>query len=201
MSMNGQIAASAKTPRVLAVLMAALLVMACGALASCGTSSDQGQQGASGEQAAEQDAQGEEAPATIPYTVSETTIPYTSGEEDGMGYRVAVSADATEEELAAVFDAVTADDGCGLHQVWFYSDERLTDGSAAYDVAYFSQAIAGAEPTAIMASEENKAAAQELLAGGASAGDAADTGEDAAQAEGADAADSEAEGATEPAAE
>ncbi|MEG0323409.1 MAG: hypothetical protein RR547_04970 [Raoultibacter sp.] len=116
-----------------------------------------------GDQAAgEQEKQ--EQVATIDYTVSDDKLEYARGDQTGMAYRVSVAESATNDDLKAVFEKVVADDGFDMHEVWFYSDTRLTDGSAAYDVALASKSSAEGEVTITMASDESKQAAKALLA-------------------------------------
>lgn len=106
----------------------------------------------------------QEQSATIAYTVADEKLEFTRDDKVGMAYRVSVVANATEDELKTVFDKVVIDDGFDMHEVWFYSDERLTDGSAAFDVALASNSFTDGEVTVTMASEESKEAAKVLLA-------------------------------------
>ena len=89
---------------------------------------------------------------------------YAQGDLRGASYRVSVPSQATEDELEGVFADVTAGDGFDVHTVWFYSDERLADGSEAFDVASAVQDAPGGEPVLVLASEEAKAAGQKALA-------------------------------------
>ena len=112
---------------------------------------------------------------TLDYKVADEKIEFARGEKTGQAYRVAINPEATEAELKTVFEVITADDGFELHEVWFYSDERLTDGSAAYDVALVTRDSAEGEAIVTLATDEAKAAAQELLA---QADTASQSGED-----------------------
>lgn len=89
--------------------------------------------------------------AQIEYAASDTTQTYVRDSKECMGYRVAVSPDATEDQLKEVFAKVTGGDGYYLHTVWFFSDISLADGGASYDVAMLEEDGEGASPTVTMA--------------------------------------------------
>ncbi|WP_139652742.1 hypothetical protein [Raoultibacter phocaeensis] len=135
----------------------ALVLCACAlccVLGACGAGPDDSQE--TDEQAEKQ--------SSVEYVVAEEVQQYSQGELKGASYRVAVPADTPEDELKAVFADVVAHDGFDVHTVWFYSDARLTDGTAPCDVASAVQEDPGSEPSIVLATDETKAKAQESLA-------------------------------------
>lgn len=119
--------------------------------------------GSSEEGAPSEGQDNQEQSTSIAYTVADEKLEFARDDQTGMAYRVSVAAGATEDELKAVFEKVVLDDGFDMHEVWFYSDERLTDGSAAFDVALVSNDSTGGEVMVTKASEESKEAAKALL--------------------------------------
>lgn len=85
------------------------------------------------------------------YTKTDASQSYVRDGEECMGYRVAVSATATEEQLLSVFEEVVAGDGYPMHTVWFYSSVDKAQGGDQYDVAMVEEESAGGDPVVTMA--------------------------------------------------
>lgn len=99
------------------------------------------------------DSTGKSTPQAEPieYTKSDAMQSYVRDGEECMGYRVAVSSAATEDQLLSVFGEVVAGDGYPMHTVWFYSSVDKAQGGDQYDVAMVEEESAGGDPVVTMA--------------------------------------------------
>lgn len=81
----------------------------------------------------------------IEYTKADTTQAYVRDGKECVGYYVAVSPDATEDQLKQAFKEITEGDGYYLHTVYFCSDVSKADGTG-FDVAMVEEESEGANP-------------------------------------------------------
>lgn len=142
-----------KAPKKIIALTLAACALLC-VLAGCADGSDD----------AHDEGERVEKLSSVEYAVAEDVQQYAREDLKGASYRVAVPADTSEDELKEVFADVVSGDGFDVHTVWFYSDERLTDGSAPSDVASAVQETPGTDPAIIPATDDAKAKAGEALA-------------------------------------
>ena len=81
----------------------------------------------------------------IEYTKTDATQAYVRDGKECIGYYVAVSPDATEDQLKQAFKEVTEGDGYYLHTVYFCSDVSKANGTG-FDVAMVEEESEGADP-------------------------------------------------------
>lgn len=72
---------------------------------------------------------------------------YVQNGTTGIGYRVAIGDDATEEEMRAVFVELCSADSYDLHTVWFYGLPMRTSATCgSFSVGMLEEKSRGAEP-------------------------------------------------------
>ncbi len=71
---------------------------------------------------------------------------YVQNGTTGIGYRVAIGDDATEEEMRAVFVELCSADSYDLHTVWFYGLPSDVEGVGSFSVGMLEEKSRGAEP-------------------------------------------------------
>lgn len=81
----------------------------------------------------------------IEYTKTDSTQDYVRDGKECIGYYVAVSPDATEDQLKQAFKEITEGDGYYLHTVYFCSDVSKANGTG-FDVAMVEEESEGADP-------------------------------------------------------
>ena len=71
---------------------------------------------------------------------------YVQNGTTGIGYRVAIGDDATEEEMRAVFVELCSADSYDLHTVWFYGLPSDVEDVGSFSVGMLEEKSRGAEP-------------------------------------------------------
>lgn len=71
---------------------------------------------------------------------------YVQGGKNGIGYRVAIGDDATEEDMRAVFSDLCSGDSYALHTVWFYGLASDVETIGSFSVGMLEEVSPGSDP-------------------------------------------------------
>lgn len=87
-----------------------------------------------------------ETPPAVPEYDLINSDEYVQGGKNGIGYRVAIGDDATEEEMRAVFSALCSGDSYALHTVWYYGLASDVETIGSFSVGMLEEVSPGADP-------------------------------------------------------
>lgn len=71
---------------------------------------------------------------------------YVQGGNKGIGYRVAIGDDATEEDMRAVFSDLCSGDSYALHTVWYYGLASDVETVGSFSVGMLEEVSPGSDP-------------------------------------------------------
>lgn len=117
------------------LLAFAVAVLMCGALSACGQSP-----------VVETPAPPTPSAPDVPAYQSIDSSEYARDGKACMGYRVEIGDDATEDEMRAVYEDITAEDSYYLHTVWFYGLASDVVDVGSYTVGMLEEVSAGTSP-------------------------------------------------------
>lgn len=87
-----------------------------------------------------------ETPPAVPEYDLINSDEYVQGGKNGIGYRVAIGDDATEEEMRAVFAALCSGDSYAIHTVWYYGLASDVDTVGSFSVGMLEEVSPGSVP-------------------------------------------------------
>lgn len=87
-----------------------------------------------------------ETPPAVPEYDLINSDEYVQNGKSGIGYRVAIGDDATEEEMRAVFSALCSGDSYALHTVWYYGLASDVETVGAFSVGMLEEVAPGGYP-------------------------------------------------------
>lgn len=87
-----------------------------------------------------------ETPPNVPEYDLINSDEYVQGGKTGIGYRVAIGDDATEEEMRAVFSDLCSGDSYALHTVWYYGLASDVETVGSFSVGMLEEVSTGSDP-------------------------------------------------------
>ena len=87
-----------------------------------------------------------ETPPNVPEYDLINSDEYVQGGKTGIGYRVAIGDDATEEEMRAAFADLCSGDSYALHTVWYYGLASDVETVGSFSVGMLEEVSPGSPP-------------------------------------------------------